>query len=130
MEKYLSILSLAVSIGSFIAVLFAKGEKKKFLVTIVALVFFIVSSTLSYIDAQRHENHIKYVATEITEILGKNSKTFDQLYEEAYFTSVSDLNEALGSLIRNGDVGHKILEVGDDRGEKYRVRGFYQRLNK
>lgn len=130
MEKYLAAISLAISVGSFFAVLIAKGEKKKVLVAIVALVALIVISTLTYIDVQRHDHHIKYVSGEIIEILGTNSKTFDQLYEELYFTSVSDLNEALGILITNGNVGHKILEVDDNRGEKYRVKCFYQRSNK
>jgi uncharacterized membrane protein len=130
MEKYFSIISLIISISSFLTMLLAKDTKKKVVLAVAASVALTIISVVTYVDADRHARHIKRVMADITEVLESRSMTFDQLYSELFFTSHYDLNEALGNMTRERTVWFRNLEVHDKKGERYFVKGFYCRATK
>lgn len=91
----------------------------------MVLTALIAISVILFIRNGQHEKQVEIVSNEIVDKIGTTSKTFDQLFEELYYPDFTVLSEALDNLIKNGKVGHKILEVHNDTGELFRVRGFY-----
>lgn len=130
MDKYFSIIGLAISVSSFIAMLLSENTKKKIVLAVVATVALTAISVVTYVDADRHTRTIRRVTADITDVLDSKSMSFDQLYSELYFTSQADLNEALGDMIAERTIWFKNLELHDEKGEKYFVKGFYCRKNK
>lgn len=123
-DTILAILSLAVSIVGLFPTFRLQDVRKK-IVIVVVLVIIITSSALTFIRTVQYGKQIELVSNEIVEKIGPTSKTFDQLFEELYYPDFSILSEALDNLINEGKVGHRILEVHNDIGESFRVRGFY-----
>lgn len=126
LDTILAVISLAIAIGGFIPIFFMHDRKKEIALTMV-LATLIVLSGITYIRGHQHQQRVKSVSVEIVEKLGVDCRTFDQLYEQLYYPDFLILSEALENLIKDGQVGHKILEVRDDRGENYRVKVYYLR---
>lgn len=57
--------------------------------------------------------------------LGPEVKPVDQLYQDFFQPDFAMVNEALKKLISSGTVGHKMLDVRDDLGTRYQMRGYY-----
>jgi len=130
MEKYFAIISLIISISSFATMLISENKKKKIILALAASFALTIISVVTYVDADRHACNIKRVTGDIIYILDSKNMTFDQLYSELYFTSQSDLNEALGNLIAERTIWFRYLEVYDEKGQKYFVKGFYCRAHR
>jgi uncharacterized membrane protein (UPF0182 family) len=124
LDTFLGIMSVAISIGGFITI-FLKQERKREVALVVVLTVLVAISVILFIRDGQHEKQVEIVSNEIVDKIGTTSKTFDQLFEELYYPDFTVLSEALDNLIKNGKVEHKILEVRNDIGELYRVRGFY-----
>jgi len=125
-ETIFAILGFAISAGGFVSI-FLRDEKKKKIALVAALSALVMLSLITTIRLQQHGRRIARVSGEITEKIGVESKTLDQLYEELYYSGLSDLNEAMDGLIKSGKVGHRILEVRDNHGNEFRVKVFYLR---
>lgn len=125
MDKYFSIIGLVISISSFIAMLLSEDTKKKIVLAVFATVALTAISVVTYVEADRHIRHIKRVTADISDVLDSKIMSFDQLYSELYFTSQTDLNEALGDMIAERTIWFRYLELCDEKGEKYFVKGFY-----
>ncbi len=141
--KYLAIITASITIGTFLYILFvdnrnknslSDSQSKKLRIVMAALAAICIISIVTYVEEQRsaldrtqHIVHIKWVTDEIHNVLDAHSMTFDQLYDELYFVNYSDLNEALTNMIKGGSLGHKNLDVRDDKGGVYKVKAFYHR---
>jgi hypothetical protein len=90
------------------------------LLLVTALLLMIISLT-AYNDIR----HLKITSAQILENLGHGKKTIDQLQEEIYGVTPSELYESLGQLIERRTVKIEDLTFMDINRNSYKVRLYY-----
>lgn len=124
LETILAIGSFAISFGGLVGILIVRDKTKEISIVVVIAALVILSSIALCQDYQ-HRQRVATVSKAIMEELGQEVKAFDQLYETLYYVEFTIVNEALNELVNTGKVGHKVLELRDDLGARFRVRGYY-----
>jgi hypothetical protein len=126
---FVSILSLALSVGGLIPVFFLRAQKKVIVISLgMVLLVLVALSTISIVRIQDQTTLIERQSNEVLERLEIGSKTFDQLYQELFYPDFKVLSQAIDNLVSKGKVGHTLLDVHDERGEIYRIRIYYRKV--
>ena len=117
-------ISFALSLAGLL-VRFIFPDSRKLTVLGILLTCLVVMTGAALYQAVNHERRVELVADQIVTALGSETKTFDELHEELYKSDLSTTTEALDSLVMAKKVGQRILEVRDNFGTGFRVRGYY-----
>lgn len=124
-DPLLPYLSFALSLGCLTAqLLFPPGSKKSAALLIVATCLVVITSVGLY-EAHAHTKRIEEVGDEIATVLGSDTKTFDEIYQDLFKVDLGVATEALDDLVKDKRVGQKLLEARDSFGKTFTFRGYY-----
>ena len=123
LQIWLQVVSLAVAIGG-LAIFFIDPEDKKKLAKIIIsslITLTLVILILSFL----HYQGVSRVSQDILVLLGKETMTFDQIYQKLWFVEIPIVNEALEKLVESGKIGHRLVQVKDKYGIDYLVLVYF-----
>ena len=125
LEKLLPYASFAIALGGLVARIYFPPDSRKETISAVVIAFLVLMTGVGLYQAVEHERHVEAISTKIVAALGSDTKTFDQIYEALFPVDFPVANEALDYLVNSNIVGHRVLDVRDDLGSRFRVRGYY-----
>lgn len=126
LQMVFTILSLALSIGSFVRVFLGRRPAGKITIAVIISAV-VILGMVALCDHYLHQRRVKAVEVMVVDELRKETRTFDQLYEGLFPVESPTLTEALDQLVNQHVVGHRMLELQDHAGETFRVRGYYRK---
>lgn len=125
---FVSILSLALSVGGLVLSLVPPRKKIVVLSLAMVLVILVALSTISIVRIHDQTTLVEHQSHEILARLETGSKTFDQLYQELFYPDFNVLRQAIDELVSKDKVGHTMLEVRDEQGDPYRIRVYFRKV--
>jgi hypothetical protein len=125
LEEILPYASFALAVAGLVVRIFLRSDSRKSAMLIIVLTLLVVMTGLGSYRAFLHARHVEAAAETILTKLGNQTKTFEEIHEDFIETDPNIIGEALESLVETGRVDHKIMDVRDDLGTRFRVRGYF-----
>ena len=118
-------ISFALSLGGLVVRVFLRSDSRKLTVLGIVITCLVVLTGVGIYQSLSHKRRVEAAAKEIVGALGNSTRTFDELQEILYKPDFPLTTEALDALVSTNKVGQKILDVRDELGRHFRVRGYY-----
>lgn len=128
-DTVLAVIGLALSVGGFVPIFFMHERKKEIAIAVVLATLLSISG-IAVVRSYQHGADLKRAESSIVQKLGVEAKSFDQLYAEIKFCTLSTLNEALDNLVRNNIVGYRVKELYDENRKPLLVTVYFVNLNR
>jgi hypothetical protein len=124
LETFLSIASLAVSIGGLVPV-FRLQDREKAVVLAIMITVLVLLSAVGLYRAVQHQAEIRYVSGEVTKALGKGPSTINQLEQSLHHVAFAHLLEAVDNLVRSGKIQYEPTKLYDAQQNVYSVGVYF-----
>jgi len=128
-DTILAIIGLAFSVGGFLPVFFMRERKKEVTIAVVLVILLSVTAIAVVRNYQR-DLEVQRAENSIIQKLGVEAKTFDQLYAEIKFCSLSNLNDALDNLTKRNIVGYSLKELYGENRKPLLVTVYFMNMNR
>lgn len=124
-ENLLPYFNFALAIAGLAVRVFLRSDSRKATILGVIIIFMLVITSVGVLQTINYERLVEAASREIIAVLGSETKTFDQIYQALYKPDLRVVTAALDELVKTRIVGHHILDVRDDIGRRFSVRGYY-----
>jgi hypothetical protein len=125
MEALLPYASFALAVAGLVVRIFLAPESRKAAMLVIVLTLLVVMTGVGSYRVYLHEEQVEAISEKIITKLGTNMKTLEEIYEDLLQADPAVTSEALERLIDARRVDHKILDVRDDLGTRFRARGYF-----
>lgn len=124
-EKILPYCNFALAIAGLVVRVFLRPDSRKATILGIVIIFMVVMTGVGAFQAINHERLVDATSREIITVLASDTRTFDQISQALYKPDLRVATEALDDLVKTKIVGHQMLDVRDDIGRRFSVRGYY-----